>query len=718
MGKLHSNIFDMSTKPTATVKLPPSSRRTRSGKKALKVNSSGNIIPPSRSNRIRSNSSSALLTKTPNSFAPITAHYDLNQTLYKAFYKLCDKGQFKTALSVGIQYCRVALWDIPQHSYYDSPKYSDLKNESAKCALDISELLPAVVRKVSKDLKAKGEIFYKEKVEEVKLLNDVSKEHYHSIARRSPSFLGKSMVKKEVLEVDEGFPSWLKALDCGDGSLALNLCMPKRENSENQKERAVDTRHNNSNSNNSKTEKKQDISSPHLPRNPYQSAPPFDFSRTTSAPAHLGKFPSSNRGLGGERREPPPTVTEEEPAPFDEEVPEMNEITAAETKSKEVVRYESDLERALYLSGLEFQATSQTAGSGIDSRYQNLKPVGNDAVAFQTLSQMYRDDFEGLRKTNVIQVSYLDTYQGRVRESVNGCTVIAPLLAIHHLCDDDELTERNEVLNSEGRKAPSTRSCRSQGFGNGVEDDTIRMVIDIQAPQVLPRVREKLCLPPGALIIPSDVHDFLIEENFLLQQQFVEVFGGNILDDGHLSNFVDYLSTFGVGVGCDIDTGEEVQTKKVAATFFFHEHVVSLHRITRRVSTSLRYKSKRKTDDTKPGFFKKLRGRKSKSAPIEDITTIIEENTWFEIIDSLPGAVMLNTDEDREQQTSEECYSHLPATARIRCNDKRSLHAALRWYACSKFTSDDQKFIDSYQWDDMNMEFDPRVFQSFVWSSI
>ena len=86
---------------------------------------------------------------------------------------------------------------------------------------------------------------------------------------------------------------------------------------------------------------------------------------------------------------------------------------------------------------------------------------------------------------------------------------------------------------------------------------------------------------------------------------------------------------------------------------------------------------------------------------------------WFEIIDSLPGASMLSYDEDcREEDLS---YT-LSSTARIRCNSAKSLKACLRWYACSKFTESDKKFINSYQWDAMNMEFDPRVFQAFVWS--
>ena len=43
------------------------------------------------------------------------------------------------------------------------------------------------------------------------------------------------------------------------------------------------------------------------------------------------------------------------------------------------------------------------------------------------------------------------------------------------------------------------------------------------------------------------------------------------------------------------------------------------------------------------------------------------------------------------------------------------LRACLVWYTTSKFTPSNQSFIDSTPWDDANCEFDPRVFQAYVW---
>ena len=50
-------------------------------------------------------------------------------------------------------------------------------------------------------------------------------------------------------------------------------------------------------------------------------------------------------------------------------------------------------------------------------------------------------------KNDQIQIQHVDTYQGRVSGSCNGCTVIASLLVIHHLCNDEkELLDRSHIL--------------------------------------------------------------------------------------------------------------------------------------------------------------------------------------------------------------------------------------------------------------------------------
>jgi len=53
---------------------------------------------------------------------------------------------------------------------------------------------------------------------------------------------------------------------------------------------------------------------------------------------------------------------------------------------------------------------------------------------------------------------------------------------------------------------------------------------------------------------------------------------------------------------------------------------------------------------------------------------------------------------------------------RIRCFDAAALKATLQWYACSVFTNENARYIDTYQWDEKMADFDPRVFQAFLWT--
>jgi hypothetical protein len=252
-------------------------------------------------------------------------------------------------------------------------------------------------------------------------------------------------------------------------------------------------------------------------------------------------------------------------------------------------------------------------------------------LPFATQKQIAKSEYMKLRGKKMIDVFHLSTYQGRSKskDSTNGCTVISPLVAVHHLNSD----------------------------GSGISDFKIEQIIDEIAPSILSRVRNKLGLAPYALIIPSDVHDYLVDEKILKQEMFVGVCGGNVLDKDHVNEFLNLLEN-----GHDSNPVDDVEEKKdvsrkVAAALFFHEHVVSILKV-----------------------------------------VLADGTTWYDLVDSLPSR-----NEERIGAT------------RTRCKDRQSLEALLRWYACGKFSSADAKYIDSNEWDDNMCDFDPRVFQGFVW---
>jgi hypothetical protein len=646
----------------------------------------------------QSANASSLLTKTSSSFAPITAHYSLNTTLYTAFYRLCEKKHYRTALAIGIQFCKVALFDIPLHSYYNSPKYADMKIESSNFAIQVSDLLPTILSMAEKESKRDGIPFdMKEKREEVLTLRDIARDHYHQLVYPSQYFEEEKQYSNNNNEKSLSISTKIREIhpdhgdgwswDCGVSNLSLDICPDHSQGLP-------------------IVEEDQDFDD--FLENGERPPQSMNYLNVNEEKSHsFGSIESDASHRMGHSS--PLQVNEPRNQYLDQEAATNETSKEYSHKSRESLQFDADLKRALYLSGLEIQHTPER--STHEERYSNLKPVGSDIVEFHTLAELYKDDFIDLLNSANIQINYVDTYQGRVRGSLNGCTVIAPLLAIHHLCSDlsDEiLSSRNAILTegfSESERLVSENIDETSStlpvlsMDGSLHDDLVRVVIDIQAPKVLTLVRQSLNLHPDALIIPSDVHDFLIQHNMLQQNQFIDVFGGNILDDDHVSTFISKLSK----------VSEDDTNKKVAATFFFHEHVISLHRVTKQIYTSIQDGGTGSTKKSRKKIFRKFRKTKGKSAENADFA-VVEEEVWFELIDSLPGKKMLNIKEGISDCDAIEVTS----TARIRCKNVKSLQACIRWYACSKLNPMDEKFIDAYQFDSCNMDFDPRIFQAFI----
>ena len=102
---------------------------------------------------------------------------------------------------------------------------------------------------------------------------------------------------------------------------------------------------------------------------------------------------------------------------------------------------------------------------------------------------------------------------------------------------------------------------------------------------------------------------------------------------------------------------------------------------------------------------------------------------WYEIIDSLPlkdtlmysgesltdFRVRMGPSLDSDHHEGDNPFMN--RTAIFKCMDAEALRACLRWYACSKFSAENIEYIDAYEWSDNQSDFDPRVFQMFVWGT-
>jgi hypothetical protein len=141
-----------------------------------------------------------------------------------------------------------------------------------------------------------------------------------------------------------------------------------------------------------------------------------------------------------------------------------------------------------------------------------------------------------LQQDGRIEIRPVDTYQGRYSQSTNGCTVISPLVVARHL-----RTSNGVIL----------------------PDHEIKDVIDKECGPLLREIRGKLGLENYSLIIPSDVHDHLVDKKILKQEYFVGAMGGNIISDEHVCELLKLIE----------------ERTKAGAVLFFREHVISIIKV-------------------------------------------------------------------------------------------------------------------------------------------
>jgi len=314
--------------------------------------------------------------------------------------------------------------------------------------------------------------------------------------------------------------------------------------------------------------------------------------------------------------------------------------------------------------------------------------AGNfDSIMSMTL--LYREQYRAMYNCGKFHIHFLNTYQGRNPSTTNGCTVIAPLTCVQYFTSSEEKNVVNNKMETMDELSP---------WNNGIPDRLINYVIDEHAASILPDVRRKLRLDHDAFIIPSDVHDHLIDMGLLSTSQFVSVCGGNILDDNHLHSFKMSLLLLD-------DERERMRLKgrKTAATFFFHGHVIALHVI----------RKNGKEDDVS----------------IELIDSLPDPRTWVTRRPSNVGQKDRfsqstprwgNIRQQLDDNEDDDDHGLSMNAVRIRCTDIEHFDTLIRHYACSKFSSEERQFMDTTAWEDNNgyceYSFDPRVFQAFIWA--
>lgn len=601
---------------------------------------------------------------------PISKHYQLNNTLLMAFESHYDNHLYTIAYAIGLKFIETALLEIPKHGYFYSKRHEPERLQSSLDAIRVAHLLQEIIKK--------DELPTDESLK-VQKLQHLAMEQYE-ISDYEPQ---RSQIEKEIESLYENasfkegdayaYPVPTHAsltstlLACGDSFSAVMCPVPSE---------ASDTT-------TAQLSKSNLVDEDSAPIKRWSGGTPT----TTSLIDDDGTSDTSQVIIG---------------VPIEEEI---KTVTTPPKTAHTVESYNDDLQRALFLSGLQVQLSQRHVDVSSlgpiselnDHQSQDESAVGVPPVAKRTstgsisidlISQCYHEDFDSLVGFGRVRLSRVPTYQGRVPDSTNGCTVIAPLLCIHHFHNEQIIPDR------------------------GLPDQIIVEVIDEETPTILPRVRERLGLSKDAFLIPVDAHDCLMEEQYMCQEQFVTVCGGNLLDETHLQSLMDEVSKIG--------------PKKLAATVFFHDHVITILQL-RRSSTEVWFdvldSLPHEETLTKQQDMSEMSQANSAEFMAGNSMCDTERSQWLEMngnrtsdASSGGGILGLGLDENGDVVDYIPEDAPPPNAARMRCLDVEALRMTLRWYACSVFTEENKKFIDTYLWDDKNSDFDPRIFQAFVWT--
>lgn len=555
-------------------------------------------------------------------------------------------------VTLGLQFVQTAVLEIPKHGYFYARRHEQERMDSAVNAVRVTSMLQQIL------LQHPPFSSHRSRIEKLARLARQQVEEASSVARGDAYERKRSETEKELRRADKNNKEDWVVCDnlvstCGD-SISAVFCPPDAPPSDvmNQSLASID-------STAAVRGARREISEPSSAGRavPSQMSVPvadaIPVFRSATAPARPSASTSSSWEL-----------VKDEP---------ISTLSGSSMIGRSTSMDELALEKALYLSGLEAiipsvpleasavsvassEAVSDAVsgasfGASSAARSSASDKVRQAILQMETLGRLYQEDFYALQQHGRVRISFINTYQGRTPGSTNGCTVIAPLLCMHHLLDN---------------RFPDP----------GLQDVSIQQVIDEETPAILSELRTQLELSPTAFLIPSDVHDHFIENGQLSQDQFVTVEGGNILDDEHLQKFINKL--------------DRSKRGQLAATLFFNEHVIAVLKLPRD------------------------QGR-----------------CWYDVIDSLPLKATLLRPDETEHEMAERLGLYdlssgpdgidlsdafVPMAARIRCLDAEALTATLRWYACSKFSDDNVSYINQYDWDDSQSDFDPRVFQAFIWT--
>ena len=511
---------------------------------------------------------------TVSNFFPLERYYEASDKVLQTFENAYEKKRLDEAYVYGIRFCEFCVQGIVQHDYYKSAKFAARKaqtNMRVDIVLNKLEQVADWMDKEEMEKAARREAILRQQREErAKKQKELEEQRLADIERRLAQQkidFSRFHNQSKGDNVEESAMAKLQRL-------SQPVALPLAQNE-------------------SKLNK----------RVSFQQEPD-------------GQIFSSESGEGL----PPPMLPPQMLEKIAVLPPPISEATETPPSYQDIIAKQSyfgpgTVGRPTFSTPASSPSTPQAPG--YDSIIQTKPTVPKVELSLRQYISQASLRYNDYLKKGFIQISALNTHQGRIAGSTNGCTVISACVVSKHL------------------------------QGRGVTDAEIQAVIDRDCIPLLSAIRSKLGLGGSSLIIPSDVHDYMVDHKLLYQHKFIGASGGNICNQSHVQEVYKMLE------------GEPGKTQhlKAGATLFFREHVISIV--------------------------------KFPTSPTEAV---------YDMVDSLP------TVNGRASRT--------------RCNSIKALKVLLEWYTSHKFSDSNITYMERNRWDDSMADFDPRVFQAFVWADL
>jgi hypothetical protein len=457
-----------------------------------------------RRQHLREADASSGTIPTVSNFFPIERYYEASDKVLQTFEAAFERKRLDEAYVYGMRYCTFCVKGIVNHDYYNSTKFAARRVQT-------NQRVDAVLTKLDQV----AELMDQEEIEKEARRQAILKRQREERLRKQ-----KELEQQRLADIERRLAKQKEAFSSFQGE--------DKKEGENVEESAM--------------AKLQRLSQPAVPVPP----PPGEekgkrrvsFQQPEEPDGHTFNTPTSF-----DENTLPPPVLPPDLTDEDSNVPPTPSDTVTPPSYQQIIANQS-----YFGPGAVSHKSSSSSGSSTpqapsyDSivKQQQRKPKKPSTPKKKLsireyVSQASRRYREYLQKGK-IQISTLNTYQGRISGSTNGCTVISACVVSRHL------------------------------QGRGITDAEVQSIVDKECVPLLSTIRSKLGLGGGSLIIPSDVHDHMVDHNLLHQHKFVGAAGGNICDPSHLQQVYKMLQG---------EPGKN-QHLKAGATLFFREHVISI----------------------------------------------------------------------------------------------------------------------------------------------